>query len=236
MSFKLQQLSITLFVKDLKPAFISPNALQYTGVIPADWKLSENPVYSDRELKLNFINQVSFGIQPNRIILAEIIDRKSLDDVLMVEVINNYLQIFSKLDYQAISIAASGYCNFQSQLQAAQYMSQQLLGSKPWSQFEQHETDTVSLKLGYPYKSGNFYLNIDRANLKIQNNDIPAVWFAGSFNYPLIDNSNIDKMKNLQQLIQDWQIDVNKLSSFIEQKFLASQTDPEVSVFATGSL
>lgn len=34
-SLKIQELSVTLFVKDLEPGTINPAVLQYLGIIPA---------------------------------------------------------------------------------------------------------------------------------------------------------------------------------------------------------
>lgn len=231
MNFKLQELSFTIFTQDLKPAIINPGVLQYVGIIPSGWELIENPTYNERELKLIFNNQVRLIIQPNRIFLAETIGSKTIQDVRVVKIIDNFLKVFTNVDYQAVSIAPSGYAEFSSDIEVMRYMTQNLLPNRPWQKFDRQSTNAVGLKLSYPHKSGNFYLDINQANVEIGNRIIPAVWFAGNYNYRLTGSTKVEKLEHLKQLIAKWKIDVSKFYRFVEQKFLASLVDPDLSVF-----
>lgn len=231
MNLKIQELSITLFVQDLQPKTIHPAVLQYLGIIPNEWELMEKPLYSDRELKLVFNNQVRLLIQPNRIIFAETIGQKKLQDIQIASITTAYLQTFSNLMYRAVSISPSGYVPFNSNSEASAYMSNNLLPSRPWKTFGNNSINAVGLKLAYPYKSGDFYLNIDRASVEISDRLTPAIWFAGNFNYPLENKNATEKLADLQTLIQQWKIDVNKFGNFISKKFLGTTKASEISVF-----
>ena len=235
MNLKLQELSFTIITQDLKPAIINPGVLQYVGIIPAGWELVENPIYNERELKLIFNNQVRLMIQPNRIFLAETIGTKTIQDIQIVEIIDNFLEVFTRVDYQGVSIAPSGYAAFSSDIEAKQYMTQNLLPDRPWQKFDRQSTNAVGLKLSYPHKSGNFYLDINQANIEIGNRNTAAVWFAGNYSYRLIGNNNSEKLEHLKQLVAKWKVDVSKFYRFVEQKFLASLVDPDRSVFPSTS-
>lgn len=231
MSLKIQELSFTLFAKDLKPGTIHPTVLQYLGIIPPEWKLMENSVYSDRELKLVFTNQVRLIVQPNRIIFAETVGQKKSQDIQIELITSAYLRAFSNLNYQGLSINPGGYVSFNSDREAGAYMSENLLPSRPWKTFDNNSINAVGLKLAYPHKSGGFYLDIDRASLEISDRMISAIWFAGNFNYPLENKEITERLVDLQTLIQQWKIDVNKFGNFISQKFLGTTKTSEVSVF-----
>ena len=233
MKLQIQELSFILFVKDLNPAIIHPAILQYLGILPAQWELVENPAHSDREVKLVFTNKVSLMIQPNRIVFAETIGEKELRDVQIIQIITAYLQTFSNIEYQAISINPSGYIACDSVAKANEYMTQNLLSSSYWRLLENQDINGVQLRLAYPYKSGNFYLDIYQANIELFNQVIPAIWFAGNFNYQLSGNNSQQKLENLETLIQQWKIDVNTFRDFIGQKFLASGIVPAISLFSS---
>ena len=236
MNLNLQELSFTIITQDLKPAIINPGVLQYVGIIPAGWELVENPIYNERELKLIFNNQVRLIIQPNRIFLAETIGTKKIQDIQIVEIIDNFLKVFTNVHYQAVSIAPSGYAAFSSEIEAKQYMSQNLLPDRPWQKFDRQSINAVGLKLSYPHKSGNLYLDINQANVEIGGRATAAVWFAGNYSYWLIGDNNAEKLEHLKQLVAKWKIDVSKFYRFVEQKFLVSLVDPDISVFPSSSL
>lgn len=228
---KIQELSITLFTQDLEPETIHPAVLQYLGIIPAQWELIKKPIYGDREVQLVFTNQVRLIVQPNQIIFAETIGQKKLHDVQITHIANAYLQTFSSVDYQAISIKPNGYVPFNSEGEADAYMSDNFAPSRPWKTFADNSINAVGLKLAYPYKSGNFYLDIDRASLEIGGLVTPAIWFAGNFNYSLDSNSKIERLEQLKQLIQTWRIDVELFVYFINKKFLGSTKSPSSWIF-----
>ena len=231
MSLNIQELNFTLFAKDLKPGTIHPVVLQYLGIIPHEWELMENPVYSDRELKLIFTNQVRLIIQPNRIIFGETVGQKTVRDIQIPLIISAYLQAFSNINYQGLSINPSGYVPFNSDEEANKYMSENLLPSRPWKTFADNSVSAVSLKLAYPYKKGSFYIDINQANLEVGDRTMAAVWFAGNFNYQLHDDNAANRLQSLQTLIEQWKTDVNKFGNFISKKFLGTTKASEVSVF-----
>ncbi|MGD1920548.1 MAG: hypothetical protein ACFCAD_17680 [Pleurocapsa sp.] len=236
MNFQLQELSFTLFAKDLKPAVIHPAILQYAEIIPADWTLMEKITYSDRELKLVFDNQVRAIVQPSRIFFAETIGNKKIADIQTPLIIEKFLTIFSRINYQALSIAPSGYQIFKSDVTARKYLSQNLLTNDPWQQFDGQDFNAIGLKLAYPYKSGTFYLDISQGNIEVKDISSPAVWFAGNFNYPLTGNNAPEKLENCQILFQQWEQDIQKFRGFVEQKLLASIAVPELNLFNSNSL
>ena len=230
-SFNIQELSITLFAGELEPGTIHPAVLQYLGIIPAQWELVENPIHSDRELKLVFTNQVRLTIQSNRIIFAETVGQKQIQDIQIIQIASAYVKTFSHIKYRGISINPSGYVPFDSHKNASKYIVENLVPSQPWKTFEDDRLSAVSLKLAYPYKSGNFYLEINQAQIEIRRQLLAAVWFAGNFNYVLEGASDREKLQHLQTLVSQWKTDVNKFRSFISNKFLNTFKTPPVSVF-----
>ena len=166
-NFQLQELNFTLFTEKFNPTILNLNSLQRAGVIQAGWKLAEEPIYQSNGMKLVFHNKVRIIAQPDKLIFAETVGKKRLQDTKIAESVTNMIPRFTEIKYLAISINPGGYAPFKSAEEAAKYMSEGLLASHPWQKFQGRKIHAVGLKLAYPYKSGNFYLDINQANLEI---------------------------------------------------------------------
>lgn len=227
----LQELSFSLFTNSFNPTIYNPRTLLQGGVIQPDWNFAEEPVYSDRGVKLVFTNQVRIVAQSNRITFAETIGQKNIQDILLPQIVQRNLQTFSNLEYRAVSVNPSGYAPFASALETKKYLAQNLLSSAPWQTFQDRAISGVGLKLVYPYKTGNFYLDINQANVEISQSTTAAIWFAGNFYYQLIEGENQQQNHGLLNILQNWQSDVANFQDFINQKLLNIATMPSVSLF-----
>ena len=229
--FQLQELNFTLFSEQFDPTILNLNSLQRMGVIKPNWQLAEEPIYQTGGLKLVFTNKVRIIAQTDRLIFAETVGNKRLQDTRIAEAVNNLVRGFPKIKYRAISISPGGYARFDSASEANKYLSEGLLASTSWGRFQGKSINAVGLKLAYPYKSGNFYLDINQANLDIGGRDLPAVWFAGNFNYQLRGSNNERRAANLQKILNGWQSDIENYQTYIDNELLAVSVIPSVSIF-----
>lgn len=230
-SFQLQELNFTLFVQQFKPTVLNLNTLQRAGIIKEDWELAEEPVFQANGTKLVFTNKVRIIAQADKIIFAETVGSKRLQDAKLPDTVTNFIQSFLDIKYQAIFLSPGGYAQFNSASEACKYLSEGLLASTPWQKFNGQEINAVGLKLAYPYKSGNFYLDINQANLEFPNAKINAVWFAGNFSYQLLGNDNSQKYLNLKNIIKDLDSDLKNYQDFVDYKLLAVSVMPSFSIF-----
>lgn len=230
-NLQLQELNFTLLTKDFNPAILDLNTLQNKGIIQADWQLAENPIYSNSGIKYVFTNRVRIIAQSNSIIFAETIGRKRIQDIHLPKIVSKHFQAFDQIDYQVCSLKPSGYAPFNSNSESCQYMSSGLLASNSWQKFQEREISAVGLKLAYPYKTGNFYLDINQASVEVSGIETPAVWFAGNFIYQLLDGDSTKKKAKLESIFEDWQTDIKIFQDFINNEFLAVSIMPSLSLF-----
>ena len=229
--FQLQELNFTLFAEQFNPAMLNLNSLQRVGVIKPSWQLAEEPIYQTSGMKLVFTNKVRILAQPDRLIFAETVGNKRLQDTHSPSAVINYVKGFPEIKYLAVSLNPGGFARFPSATEACKYLTEGLLASTPWRKFQGQPINAAGLKLAYPYKSGNFYLDINQANLDIGGQNIPAVWFAGSFNYQLRGHDSTQRYLHLNNIIQGWKIDLENYQTYINNELLAVSVIPSVSIF-----
>ena len=229
--FQLQELNFTLFTEKFNPAMLNLNSLQRVGVINPNWQLAEEPIYQTSGMKLVFTNKVRIIAQPDRLVFAETVGNKRLQDTHSAIAVINHVKGFPGMNYLAVSLNPSGFAHFPSTTDARKYMTEGLLASTPWRKFQGEPINAVGLKLAYPYKSGNFYLDINQANLDIGGQDMPAVWFAGSFNYQLRGLDSKQRQIHLNNILKGWNIDLENYQSYINNELLAVSVIPSVSIF-----
>ncbi|MEL6911429.1 MAG: hypothetical protein AAFR62_12345 [Cyanobacteria bacterium J06629_2] len=229
--FQLQELNFTLFTEKFNPALLNLNTLQRVGAIKPNWQLAAEPVYQAAGIKLVFTNQVRIIAQPDRLVFAESVGKKRLQDTHLAETVVNYVQGFPEIKYLAVSLNPSGYAPFESAKEACKYLSEGLLASAPWGKFQGQPINGVSLKLAYPYKSGNFHLDINPASLDISGREIPAVWYAGNFNYQLRGADYDQKRLDLTKILENWRLDLENYQNYINNELLAVSVIPSVSIF-----
>lgn len=230
MTLQLQELNFSLFTKSFNPKIFNVDTLYHGGIIQSDWQLAAEPISSDLGVKLVFTNKVRIVAQPNRLTFAETIGNKNLEDILLPFITQRSLQTFSNIEYQAVSLNPSAYARFNSNSQVLQYLSQGLLAADSWRTFQDQAISAVGIKLAYPNKSGNFYLDINQANIQISGATVPAIWFAGNFNYQLEENTDRNNY-NLQNILNNWRSDVRNFQDFINNKLLNSSATSSVSLF-----
>ncbi|MFN6033580.1 MAG: hypothetical protein ACK48B_05940, partial [Dolichospermum sp.] len=64
-SLQISEIAISIVAKNLNPAVLNPDFLKYTGIIPADWELANQPVYNNNLVQLVYKNGVGIIVQPN---------------------------------------------------------------------------------------------------------------------------------------------------------------------------
>ncbi len=228
---QLQELNFTLNTEKFNPTILNLKTLQRAGVIQASWKLVEEPIYQTSGMKLVFDNKVRIIAQPDKIVFAETVGAKRLQDIKISRSVANLVPGFVDIKYRGISINPGGYAQFKSAKESCKYMSEGLLASTPWRKFQGQTIDAVGLKLAYAYKSGNFYLDINQANLQILGKEISAIWFAGNFSYQLKGNNKNERHYNLLNILRDWHLDIKSYQNFIDNELLAISVIPSVSIF-----
>ena len=215
----MKAISFVLFAEELADAIIHPGILQNLGIIPTEWELAARPVVDELQTKLVFDNQVSITIQTDCIIFSENIEQRQLETLQIPTIVVAYIQLFSQIPYRSLRIVLQSEIAFNSVAAVTQYISKNLLPFSYWQSFADQSSDTISLSVVYPYKSGSFQLEIShRESASVENRSL-TIDFTGKFEYQLRGQSNHEKIEHLNSLIYQWQSDVNQFTNFLQQHF-----------------
>jgi hypothetical protein len=220
---ELQELAIAIAAKNLNPTALNPDFLKYTGIIPTDWELARQPVYTNQAAQLAFQSGVSIIAQPNRIVFVEAIANKNVQELQVAEIASNYTQKLSQVEYQVVGINPVGYVSFDSDAESHQYFSQTLLSPGSWQDFGETPV-RAGIDLSYTLSRSQLNLKINQAILKFPEKSVSAILFAGHFNYQIAGDNPEEQRSDLQQVIQNWQTDLETYQKLIEEKFLSSVT------------
>lgn len=219
MSPRIRAVSFTLFADRVIDATIHPAILQSLAIIPPEWELLTEPIFRDSQVQLVFTNQISLTINSECIVFSEIITQQQLPNLTIPSIIAAYLQFFYHIGYRSLFITSRSEISFDLTTEIDEYIRQRLLLSNFWQSFSNQSKNDLNIKIAYPYKAGNFFLEISYNNPEFLLSNNHTIYFTGSFFYSLSGNNEPEKLEHLQTLISQWQIDVNNFSNFIEQHF-----------------
>ena len=219
----LQELLLVLAVNDFSPAVINHEFLRLSGVIPEAWELARQPVYSPQLVQLAFENGLVLTIQPNRIILAESLEQKSLPDLQLAGLAQKLIQALPNLEYQAVGFNPTGHYEPEAGSEAVKrYFGQTLMAQGPWMSVTA-ETPRVTLNFSYQLERCPLNLTVTEAGLRQEDESVKSVVvFSGNFNYLVGGTTATERTSQMLEHLQHWQTDVQHYEQIVNQNFLAN--------------
>jgi hypothetical protein len=209
-----QEIAIVIAVLVEDPTMLNENFLKQAGIIPIDWQLEREPVYSDRVAQIMFTNGVSIVAQPDRLMFLEIVGDKSIEAIRAGEVAQKYIAALKMVDYRSIGINFRSYAPQNSPDAATAYINNELLAAGTWQQYDRGEM-RASINLNYDLGDRQLNLSIDAATIQFPTPLIhPAVVFSGTFSYDITTISG-DRVTKIAAIIDNWQQELNEFNSFI---------------------
>lgn len=221
---EIQELSIAISAKNLNPTMLSEDFLKFSGIIGQDWELAKQPVLGPNLSQVTFQNGISIVAQPRTVTFMEAIANKTPDQLNIPNIAQQYIAKLPNAEYQGLSISPKILIPFpNTQDGARQYITKTLLAPGPWQDFGNSPVQ-AGLNLFYQLNRCQLTLNINEAKIALsEQTTIPALLFAGNFNYNV---DNINQPERIQQLIQNiknWQSDFKDFQEIVKQRFLAQQ-------------
>lgn len=219
-SIQIQELAIAITAKNLNPSVINLDFLKYSSIISSDWELARQPVYTKTMTQLVFQNGIAIVAQPNRIVFAEAVDTKDIQEIQISQLAAKCIEKLSNVDYQAVGINPKGFVTFAEPNGATNYLLNNLLASGEWKEFAPVR---AAIQLAYNLGSSQFNLTINEGLLKVsEENSVAAMLFSGNFNYNIFGEKQEERLQNLYQILQDWKSNVETYQQLINDKFLSS--------------
>jgi hypothetical protein len=218
----VEELAISIVAKNLNPTLLTREFLVYSGIIPSDWSLASQPILNSQVAHVAFTNGINISIQMSAVTFSENILAKTRESVIVPTLIRKYIQTLPNIEYQSIGINPSIFFTFDenNEKNARHYISTRLLAPGAWQQVG-NKPVRASLQLAYTLDRGQFNLKIDDVLLRRADNQPEyAVLFSGNFPSDIQGESPTERSHHLNQLLNNWQSDLETFRELIYQKFL----------------
>ncbi len=216
----IEEISLLVAAQDLTPTMMSQDFLKFSGIIPKDWELVQQPVLNPNFAQLNFKNGITITAQPRTITVSESLNSKDLADVQAATIVANYIRKLPHAEYVGYSFSPKMLLPFPTSPQSVrQYITENLLGQGSWKKIGKAPVQ-AGINLMYQLERCQLSMSISEARLKQdRQQEILALLFSGSFNYNLVDR---DKTNRLIKFLNHWQQDLTKFRTIVTDKFLTS--------------
>lgn len=230
-SLVVQELVIVIAAKNLSPTILNPDFLKYSGIVPADWELARQPIFTNSVVSVVFQNGISIVAEPQRVMFMEVIEGKAASSVAVPGIARKYVQTLPNVEYQAMGLNPRGFVAFENQQDAAsKYLAETLLSPGGWQQVG---TAPVRNTINYAYTLERrlFNLSVSEAAMRQQDETTtPIVLFSGNFSYELAGNTGSEKLISLYQALENWQADLETYKDIVNNKFLSFKVETKAVV------
>ena len=216
-----QELAIAITAKNLNPSIINLDFLTYSNIISSEWELARQPIYTKNLTQLVFQNGIAIVAQPNRIVFAETIDTKDIQELQISKVAAKYIEKLPNVEYKAVGINPKGFVTFTESNGASNYLLNNLFASGEWREFGKTPVK-AAIQLAYNLEYSQFNLTINEGLLKVsEEKSVPAVLFSGNFDYKISINEPEARLKDLHEILHNWKSNLETYKELINDKFLS---------------
>jgi hypothetical protein len=217
----IEEIGIVISAKELTPTVINLEFLKFSGIIPKEWQLAQQPIFNPAFVQLNFDSGVNIIAQPRTINFIEAIGRRNVNQLFAPAVACKYIEKLPNAEYQIVSICPKILIPLPASPDAPRkFITESLLTSGSWQ-----ELGNKPLEAGVNliYQLETCQLNINISEVKLQQNErlpVNALLFTGSYNYNLPDSGREQQTQTLTQTIINYKFDFMKFREIVEKKFL----------------
>ncbi|BAZ02931.1 hypothetical protein NIES37_69440 (plasmid) [Tolypothrix tenuis PCC 7101] len=226
-----QEFGIIIAAKNHKPTILNPEFLQYSGIVPTEWELARQPIYTQSVSQVAFTNGVVIVAEPTRVMFIEAIEGKAVTEIAVPAIAKKYVETLPNVEYEAVGINPRGYVAFEKSQDAARlFLAETLLSPGDWQEVG-NASMRATLNLAYTLERGPLYLSINEAMLRNPDETTtPIVLFSGSFSYEVKSESSSLRKNNLDQALNNWQADLSAYQDIISSKFLGKNSEEKTIV------
>lgn len=222
----VEEIGIIIAAQDLTPTMMSQDFLKFSGIVPKDWELSQQPILSPSAAQLSYVNGVNITAQPRTITLSETLNNKQLEDIAISQIAVKYIEKLPLAEYLGVSFSPKILVPFPKNPQAVRlYITERLLNSGSWKNIGQAPVQ-AGINLTYSLERCQLSINIAEARLQQQKQPpVMALFFSGSFNYNVKQSTVAEeKVKQLKQALSFWQQDFQDFRDIVHNRFLSAST------------
>jgi hypothetical protein len=222
---QLQELAIVIAVKELDPTLLTPEFLNYSQIVPADWTVAGQPVRSFQGSQVTFQSGVSVIAQPQRISFAELVEGKPTAGLELPKLAAKFVDVLGNLSYLGVGINLRGYVDFGADKRAARdFIFQNLLAPGAWQQMGTAPVQ-AGVNLSYTFDDRRLNLNINEATIQVPEQQQPSaiVLFGGNFDYDVAGTiAPAAHTQRIKQIVTNWQRDLELYQQVVDRFMLSS--------------
>ncbi|MDZ8263516.1 hypothetical protein [Nostoc sp. ChiQUE01b] len=226
-----QEFGIIIAAKNHKPTILNPDFLKYSGIVPTEWELARQPIYTQSVSQVAFTNGIVIIAEPTRVMFIEAIENKAVEEIAVAAIAKKYVEALPNVEYEAVGINPRGYVAFEKDVDAARlFITETLLSSGSWQEAGTAPV-RATLNLAYTLERGPFYLSVNEAALRNPDEtSTPIVLFSGSFSYEVNSETPVERKNSIHQGIDNWQADLLAYQEIISNKFLGKTSEEKTVV------
>lgn len=220
----IEEVAIVIAAQDLTPTMMSQDFLKFSGIIPKDWELSQQPLLNPANAQLHYTNGVSIAAQPRTITFSEALSNKQLEEIAIPEITIKYIEKLPHAEYLGMSFSPKILIPFpQNPGAVRQYITDRLLGTGTWKNIGKAPVQ-AGINLMYLLEHCQLSINIAEARLQQpQQPPIAALLFSGSFNYNISQDAIAEaRVNQIKEGLSFWQSDLNNFRDLVINRFLAA--------------
>jgi hypothetical protein len=218
----LQEVAIVIAVQELDPTLLTPEFLNYTQIVPADWIVAGQPVRTLQGSQVTFENGVSVIAQPQRISFAELAAGKPTAELQIPKLAEKFVDVLANLNFVGVGINLRGYIDFGSdKREARDFIFQNLLAPGAWQQMGTAPVQ-AGINLSYTFDDRRLNLNINEATLQTPDDLTSAIaLFGGNFDYDVAGTiAPAAHTQRIKQIVTNWQRDFQLYQEVVDRFML----------------
>lgn len=231
----IQELSIVIAVRNHNPTLLTVDFLKGSGIVPADWELQRPPVLAAGSAQVMFTNGVNIVVNPQAIAFSEPLETNALENIKIPAIAAKYISTLPNLEYQGVGINPKRFITFGEEDGAYKYITKTILARGSWQNFGIAPM-RAGINLVYTLEGRQLRLSISEAQIKLPNQVLPAVAFAGNFHYTVRGESSEERLESVKLAIARWQEDLAAYQHLINNHFQAGVEREEVPIFSAQTI
>jgi hypothetical protein len=228
----VQEIVAILATQGQTPSVINAEFLKYSGIIPDDWELIRQPIYTEEVAQIAYNTNVTVTVQPNRIVVAQALEDQITDDLVGTQIARKLATALPKVNYRAFGFNAIGYVPFpEGKTAIYHYLNQTLLAPGPWQDFKGASVDPA-FEFAYNLPQGRLSLSAREAVLRKRDQDedgLPIVSFTGTIEHVLHQTEASARLEALMGCLDHWQDDLQTYTDLVNNYFLQTLPTAEPS-------
>jgi hypothetical protein len=216
---EIREIGIVVVAQNHNPTILNPDFLKFNEVVPKDWELAAPPICVAPVAKVTFKNGINIIAQFDKVIFAQAIQDKSVEELLIPKIARKYIETLPHVNYTSVGINPKGHIVFLEN-NVQEYLVKTFLANGPWREIGESPVK-ASLKLVYTLDRCKCALTIDEAILQTpEKPTTPALLFAANFHHDIGGMTKKEKLADLFQIIDNWKKDFEMFKNIVAKIML----------------